>query len=244
MVPKSRNTIWRVISPYVPTNSSKTGLFDETRQFLLVYAEIKDMDATARQLKDGGLPQRSRRTRCTIVEFVRRRVTRWQPPVWVLDDLVAFARDPTPEALRAALLLHACRQDALLYDLVQQIVVPRWQSGQAEIRSVDVQQFLDRAEPTHPEISRWTHETRNKLASNSLSILRDYGLLQGTAYKRIIEPVIPPAVVVHLVKLLAAEGIPAEELADHADWQLWLWNSTRAKQEIDDLAVGESIWTS
>ena len=244
MVFESGKTTWRVTSPYVPTNSSKAGLLDETRQFLLVYAETKDADTTAQQLKDGALPQRSRVTRRVIADIIRRRVAKWRPPAWVLDDLVAFARNPAPEFLQAALLLHVCRRDALLYDLVQQIVVPHWKSGQFEIRSVDAQQFLDRAEPTHPEISGWTHETRNKLAGNSLSILRDYGLLQGTAHKRILEPVIPPAVIVHLVRLLTAEGIPAEELADHADWQLWLWDSTRAKQAIDEFAAGERAWTS
>lgn len=244
MASESENTTWRVTNSYVPTNSSKAGLLDETRQFLLVYAETQDVDETARQLKDGVLPQRSRVTRRVIADIIRRRVGKWRPPVWVLDDLVAFAQQPAPEFLQAALLLHVCRQDALLYDLVQQIVVPRWKSGLFEIRTADVQQFLDQAEPTHPEISGWTYETRTKLAGNSLSILRDYGLLQGTTRKRIVEPVIPPAVIVHLVKLLTAEGIPAEELADHADWQLWLWDSARAKQAIDEFATEERAWTS
>ena len=240
----SGQTTWRATGPYVPTNSSNAGLLDETRQFLLVYAETKDVDATARRLRDGGLPQRSWQTRRTIVDFIRRRVAKWQPPVWVLDDLVAFARNPAPEALQAALLIHVCRQDALLYDLVQQVVVPRWQSGQVEIRSVEVQQFLDQAEPTHPKISGWSHETRKRLASSDLAILRDYGLLQGTAHKRIVEPVIPQVVVVHLVELLAAEGIPAEQLAHHPDWRLWLWEPDRAEQAIDEFAVGEREWTS
>lgn len=244
MKSKSAKTIWRVTSPYVPTNSSKAGLLEETRQFLLVYAETRDVDATAQQLKDGGLPQRSRETRQTIVDFIRRRVVNWQPPAWALNDLITFARDPALEALRAALLLHVCRQDALLCDLVQQVVVPRWQSGQVDIRTADVQQFLDQAEPTHPEIKGWSHETRKKLTSNDLAILRDYGLLQGTARKRIVEPVIPSAVVVHLTKLLVAEGIPAEELAYHPDWQLWLWDPDRVRQVTDELAVGERPWTS
>jgi len=240
----SEQTAWRVTGPYVPTNSSKAGLLEETRQFLLVYAETQDVDETARQLKDGGLPQRSRETRRTIVNFVRRRVAKWHPPAWVLDDLVTFAQDTAPEALQAALLIHVCRQDALLYDLVQQVVVPRWQDGQVEIRSADVQQFLDQAEPTHPEISGWSHVTRKRLASHDLSILRDYGLLQGTAHKRIIEPVIPPTVVVHLVRLLMAEGVPAQELAEHPDWRLWLWDPDRAKQAIDEVAAGGRAWTS
>jgi len=112
---------------------------EETRQFLLVYAETKDVDAAATRLRDGALPQRSWQTRRTIVDFVRRRVAKWDPPAWALEDLVTFAQDPTLDALRAALLLHVCRQDALLHDLVQMVVIPRWRDGQAELRSADVQ---------------------------------------------------------------------------------------------------------
>ena len=243
MTNRSGQTVWRATGPYVPTNSSKAGLLEETRQFLFVYAETGDVDVATRRLKDGELPQRSWQTRRTIANFIRRRLAKWQPPAWVLEDLVVFARDTAPEALQAALLIHVCRQDALLYDLVQQVVVPRWQSDQVEIRSVDAQQFLDRAESSHPEISRWSHVTRKRLASHDLSILRDYGLLQGTARKRIIEPMIPPAVVAHLVRLLTAEGIPAEKLAHHPDWRLWLWDSEWAQQAIDKVAAGERAWT-
>jgi hypothetical protein len=236
--------VWRATGSYVPTNSSKAGLLEETRQFLLIYAETQDVEETTRHLKDGALPQRSRETRRTIADFIRRRVARWHPPTWVLDDLVAFAKAAEPEFLQAALLSHVCRQDALLYDLVQQVVVPRWQIGQVEIRSADVQQFLDQAEPTHPEISGWSHVTRKRLASHDLAILRDYGLLQGSAQKRIVEPVIPRAVVAHLVRLLIAEGIPPQELAYHPDWRLWLWEPDQAKQVIDELDAGERAWTS
>ena len=232
-------TAWRATGPYRPTNSSKSGLVVETREFLIVYSQTGDVEEADRQLRDGGLPQRSRETRRTIIEFIRRRLTNWHPPAWALADLASFAQDPMPEALQSALLLHVCRQDVLLYDLVQQVIDPQWRAGQLEIRSADVQSFLDLAEPTHAEVGRWSHSTRQKLASNCLTILRDYGLLQGRAHKQIVEPVIPRGVTVHLAKLLTAEGIPSAELPHHSDWQLWLWDPDRAMRAIGELGVGE-----
>ena len=224
-------TRWRAVGPYLPTNASKAGLLDETRQFLMTYARLLDVDATARELTDGALPQRSRETRRTIVKIIKARLTRWNPPDWVLSELADFARQDT-DALKSALLLHAARQDALLYDVALQVIAPRWTEHEREVTRADVQRFLDTVEPSHLEITGWSRETREKLAGNLLSILRDYGLLVGTATKRIVEPIVPAGVVAHLARLLLAEGLAAEELPLHPDWRLWLWEPERAARAL------------
>jgi hypothetical protein len=223
---------WRAVGSYLPTNASKAGLLDETRQFLVTYAKLRDVDAAARELTDGALPQRSRETRRTIVTIIKARLTRWDPPDWVLSELATFANSHDTDALKCALLLHAARQDALLYDVVLKVVAPRWAEHVPEVSRADVQRFLDTAEPSHPEIAGWSRETREKLAGNLLSILRDYGLLVGTATKRIVEPIVPSAVVAHLARLLLAEGLTAEELPLHPDWRLWLWEPARVARAL------------
>ena len=160
------DTTWRATGPYLPTNASKTGLLDETRQFLVTYARRRDVDATARELLDGALPQRSRETRRTIVRTIDTRLTRWNPPDWVLSDLVAFAAAHDTDTLKSALLLHAARQDVLLVDAVLHVIVPRWAEHTLEISRADVQRYLDAAEPLHPEIAGWSRETREKLTGN------------------------------------------------------------------------------
>jgi hypothetical protein len=219
---------WRAAAIYTATSSSKAGLLDETRLFLTTYAALGHLQATHRVLIDGGLPQRSHSTRQTILKKIKERLTSWRPPEWVLEDLVAFAQDADPAALSAALLIHVPRQDRLLYDVVQHVVAPRWEAGGTLVTREDVQRYLDDMTPTHPEIERWTHQTRAKLAGNLLSILRDYGLLKGVERKQIVEPVVPDQVAQHLAKLLRAEGIADGELASHPDWRLWLWDAERA----------------
>jgi len=240
----TRPTTWRRTGPYVPTNSSKAGLLVETREFLRVLAQTRDVESTARQLRDGGLPQRAWETRRTIVDFIRRRLTSWQPPDWALQDFIAFAQDSASDALKAALLLHACRQDTLLYDLVQQLILPRWHRGEVEVRPADVQQFLDHAEPTHPEVSSWSHETRDRLASGNLSILRDFGLLQGRTDKHIVAPLVPAPVIQHLVRLLRAEGLTDQEVPHHPDWGLWMWEPDHVRRALAALGTEEVPWTT
>jgi hypothetical protein len=178
---------------------------------------------TAHILLEGGLLQRARSSRKTIVQRIQGRLTNWDPPLWVMEELVEFAKQGPTMDLQAALLLHVCRQDTLLYALVQEVIFPQWQMSQVGIGSVDVQNFLDRSLPQHPEIESWSYQTRDRIGTMTLTLLRDYGLLQGKARKRIVQPIVSDRVVYHLVKLLAAEGIHEEEVPFHPDWQLWLW---------------------
>ncbi|PDW00258.1 BrxA family protein [Candidatus Chloroploca asiatica] len=223
---------WRVSGDYLPTNASKAGLLDETRQFLLTYQRLQSLAAARRALVDGELPQRARATRVTIVEVIQRRLTRWSPPAWVLDDLVGFAATSREAALPSVLLLHTARQDTLMYEFIQHELVPRWQQGDHVLVRADVQRFLDQRESEHAELLSWSHSTREKLAGNVLSILRDYGLLIGRASKRIIEPLVPLSAAEHLIRLLRAEGIANADLARHPDWQIWLWDAARAQKIV------------
>ena len=235
----AEHTAWRAAGAYLPTNASKTGLVEETRAFLLALARLKSIRAAREALVDGELPQRARETRQTIVKLIQQRLTRWSPPAWVYDDLIAFAQDHSQPSLQAALLLHVARQDALLYALVLREIGARWERGDHVLIRADVQRFLDQALPEHLEIDAWSRETREKLAGNMLSILRDYGLLRGNQQKQIVEPLIPAPVVTHLIHLLRAEGVAEEALAEHPDWAIWLWDSTRARQAVARMAIRE-----
>jgi len=239
MSTSEKATRWRASGSYLLRLASKTSLLEETRQFLQTYARLRSIEATRQELVNGGLPQRSRATRQTILEIVQIRLVRWNPPAWVLDDLVAFAQDGHQAELQAALLLHSARQDNLLYDIIQQVVVPRWLEGQRELIRADIQGFLDEAQSAHPEVTRWSHTTRERLSRHALAAIRDFGLLQGKASKQIVEPIVPSTVVQHLIHLLQEEGIPAEQVAQHPDWQLWLWDAARAQKAIDGVLLQE-----
>ncbi len=182
MSTSEETTRWRASGSYLLRLASKTSLLEESRQFLQTYARLRSIEATRQELVNGGLPQRSRATRQTILEIVQIRLVCWNPPTWVLDDLVAFAQDGHQNELQAALLLHSARQDNLLYDIIQQVLVQRWIAGERELIRADIQRFLDTVQPFHPEVAGWSHATREKLSSNALAILHDFGLLQELWY--------------------------------------------------------------
>ena len=234
-------TRWRTVGPYVSTLASKAALLEETRLFLVTYDHYHDLDLTFKALLDTVLPQRSRTTRSIIVKIIKSRLVDWNPPDWVLQDLIAFAHESNFDALRAALLLHVPRQDHVLYDVVQQVIVPHQEKGENSVFLSDVQTFLDTALEDHPEISHWSFETRLRQVRGILAALRDYGLLKGAVNKSITLPAIPTHVVHHLIRLLKAEGVSQEQLAYHSDWQLWLWQPAQAKVAITAFLKQEQI---
>jgi Putative inner membrane protein (DUF1819) len=136
---------WRITGPYLPTAASKNGLISETRLFLQAYSASLSLQQARDDLINRLLPQRSRETRVVIARNIQARFTRWNPPAWVLDDLVSAGRQDDLSRLRALLLLHHARQETLLYDVVQQLVVPRWQGGQLQVSRDDALAFLSEA---------------------------------------------------------------------------------------------------
>lgn len=229
----TEQTKWRAKGTYLPTLASKSSLFEESKLFLLTYKQLKDPTLVGQEFMRSLLVQRSHETRATILRILKIRLIRWHPPAWVLDDLATFAEEPLPDALRIALLLHTSRQDVLLYDFVQQHIVPRWYAATPWIMRSEVQSFLDAAQEGHPEISRWSYSTREKISGNVLTVLRDGGLLKGAASKRIVLPYVPQPVANHLIRLLLAEGITQDQLAYHPDWHLFLWDVPQVQQSID-----------
>lgn len=220
---------WRATGPYLPTAASKNGLIAETRLFLQVYDATHSIQQARDDLVNRILPQRSRTTRAVIVRNILARLTRWNPPGWVLDDLVKASHQEDISQLQALLLLHHARQETLLYDIVQQLIVPRWQSGELKVSRDDALGFLSEAVAREPEVGSWSYETRVKIAGNLLTTLRDYGLLNGKQTKWIVEPIVDPLTAQHLVRLLREEGISETRLAEHADWRLWLMSPDRVK---------------
>ncbi len=232
---------WRDVGPYHAASASKNGLVQETRLFLQAYVETGSLADARAALVNSALPQRSRVTRRLIVRTIQSRLTRWNPPEWVLTDLVTASHHVDLGVLRTLLLLHYARQETFAYDAIQHIIVPRWHSGDLRVRRDDVQAFLDRMVAQHPEIATWSYETRTKLSGNFLTTLRDYGLLTGSAVKQIVEPIVDGRVVAHLWRLLEEEGIPTQRIGDHPDWRIWLLPKERVERLTAQQRSIESI---
>ena len=67
------------------------------------------------------------------------------------------------------------------------------------------------------------------------------GASHSRQHKQIVEPVVPGPVAHHLVRLLGAEGLATEEIVDHPDWRLWLWDRRRARAAVAAATEREAL---
>ena len=83
---------------------------------------------------------------------------------------------------------------------------------------------------------RWRESTRTKLAGNVLSALRDFGVLTGVQRKKLHQPVVTSDVVLHLCRLLDAEGLRGRALLEARGWRLFLWDIQVTSEALTRLA--------
>jgi hypothetical protein len=77
----------------------------------------------------------------------------------------------------------------------------------AEIRTVDIEAFIVRAEGNHPEIGGWSAGTRLAVAQKYSASIRDFGLARGTVKKFSVRPALYGAPIRLIVRALLLAGV-------------------------------------
>jgi len=129
------------------------------------------------------------------------------------------------ENLRPLLYYHAARSDALLYDFVTQVVFDRWRLGALNITTRDALQFILEAEKLGRIDPPWSEAVVTRVGQGLLSALRDFGLLEGKAVKRIAPPNLPIPSFVYIAFLIKQETPSGQRVLEHRDWRLFLLDS-------------------
>jgi hypothetical protein len=233
----SRNhCLGRDVGPYSARNSSKGSLLAETHAvFRMFGAGATPPELRAASLDGRLLPQRARETRRRVWDTLHWRYFAWDPPRWVLADLAAAARwHVTDPRFVGLVYLHYARRDRATFDFVTEELWSRWQRKTRSVGRDDVMHFL--AVHANGRAAGWRESTRLKVAGNALTALRDFGLLAGVQRKTLQRPVIAPEVVLHLCRLLDAEGLRGRTLLEARDWRLFLWDTPDVSRALAELA--------
>jgi hypothetical protein len=243
----SRTTLDRPLlgrdnGPLSARTSSKGALVYETHAVLHALAVGATMEAVREDCLAGRLlKQRATETRRKIWNAIDWRLFAWNPPLWVQADLREAARGPAPDpGFIAMAYLHYARRDRLTFDFVTRHV---WQirEGRQRLERSDVIEFLTEYEEQLKRAQPWRTTTRRKVAGNVLTVLRDFGLLSGVRWKTLQRPVPTLEVVLHLCRLLDAEGLRGRALLEALDWRLFLWGFEDVANALARLAQRGSI---
>jgi hypothetical protein len=199
-----------------------TALLPDTRALLLNWDESQSAEDNLSRMRAENLFGKASRSR--IADMLAIFKQRYLGDAVVMSGLVALAKGGLPnDALDRILYFLSARNDALLHDAVTEFLLPAYQRGQTEVTTDKVVAWLrdlmrdDRMGPGRA----WSDETTLHVAQHLLTTLRDFGVLQGTARKRITLPYLPLTSFCFIAYLRQRELTSGELLLHDSEWGLF-----------------------
>lgn len=209
---------------YSSSLSGKAGLLEETRQVLQHLAMGQTLDEVRRLVLDANLfGKQSHHTRQATWDAVRLRLSGIgdMQRIHRLGQIISSA-SLTRQSQNLILFYELCRSQPLLADMTTDCLYPLYLSGRSVIDKGDVIKWLAATTASHPEIDTWSPQTREKIASNFLSLVRDFGLVTGTVQKRLAHLYVPLYTFIYIVYDLVAQGLSARAIIDSSSFHLVL----------------------
>lgn len=227
-----------VKSARTPTYSSrlsgKGALLDETLAVLREIDRGQAVNEVRTTVMDHDLlGKMTMRTRKNVWEDIRARYLTDGDHAQVLARIVMHAPDRQTE--RLLLFYEMCRSSAILRDTTIHCVYHRYSEGYSRIDKGAIHGHFDSIAAEHPELEAWSPQTRDKVASNILTILRDFGLLEGLRQKQFARVYVPLPAFVYVLYRLADDGLrTAQQLLACEDWRLFFLETTDVLGMFDE----------
>jgi hypothetical protein len=140
----------------------------------------------------------------------------------VTKALVALVRGKLPApALERLLYFHSARADQLLHDSVTEILVPMRARGLVDVSVHDFQRPLIQWIEQGKTVSSWSEITTLRVAQELLATLRDFGVLEGAAKKRIAQTFFPVESFAYVAFYLKQHQPSGAKLIELTDWTLF-----------------------
>jgi len=138
----------------------------------------------------------------------------------VLTALVTLAQGPLPGlSLDRILYFLSLQADALLHDLVLDLLAPRFQQGQSEITVRELENWIRDAIAEGKTTRSWSAITITRVAQNALAALRDFGILQGILHKRLAVVHLPVPAFAFLAFLLYRRQSSGDAVLHSPEWR-------------------------
>lgn len=202
-------------------NTSRAKLDDLARILAEIDSPSEVSFVRERALSGELLPQPSFAARARMFNAITKSFLANQRE-WVLADLSRAAKTGAYDPEFVALVyFHYAISDPLTYDFVVHDLFDLSRTGNPRVEALDAARRIDLAALDCDEVSRWSVETKKKLANNMLSALRDYGVLEGGKHKRLKRPELAVPAAEHILRLLYEAGARGNQLLRDSAWRLF-----------------------
>ena len=140
----------------------------------------------------------------------------------VTRSLVNLVRGDFPtEGLDRILYFFTAQADLLLHDIVTETLAHFHSIGKVDVAPEDIRAVIVRWLDEGKMTSQWSENTLVRATREILSTLRDFGILQGAAHKRLAPIYLPVEAFAYLAFYLRQRQPSGERLLDDPAWQLF-----------------------
>ena len=208
------------LNKYSSRLSGKAGLVEETFAVLRLVMEGKnEVDIKSAVLNDDLLSKATFESRRAVWNKLSQRYFYDWKHTTFLSKLVASSNFDLGKLF---VYYEFCLAEPILYDAITQPIYSRFEAGFSGVSIRDLQTWLDTV-ADHPEVMEWSPQTRKKVLSNILAVLRDFGLMSGVkhkAFERVYVPIFLAGYILYSLKEILDQFGPRAVL-ESSDWQLY-----------------------
>ncbi len=140
----------------------------------------------------------------------------------VTKALVTLVQGGFPnEGLDRILYFHAAQADALLHDIVTEVLVRFHAMGKVDVVPEHIRAAITKWIAAGRITNEWSENTLVRATRELLSTLRDFGILQGAVNKRLAPIYLPVEAFAYLAFYLQQRQPSGERLLGDPEWQLF-----------------------
>ena len=196
---------------------------DDTKTLLEFWDEAASVEENFSRIREQNIFGKSSRSR--IEDELKIFHQRYFVDPEVASALVRLVKNNvTNEVLHPILFYFSAKADNLLYDTAR-ILESYAMRGQKSITVDEIKREISKFVDDRKTTTRWSENTITEVTRHLMATLRDFGLLEGGANKRVASFYLPNQAFAFIALYLYNEGNPGEKLVNHPDWGLFFLNS-------------------
>ena len=221
-------------SPYSSRNSSKGALLTEAKILFSYLAKGNSLDL-ARQaiIQDNIFVKKTNQTRKRCWEVLHSRYFPIEEDLEQIHPIIAFFRTKASEKIKQGVLYyHFAISDLFSYEVTTELIYDLYRRGLTKIAPRNIHEFLDLKKKVHPEINKWSPQTRLSLVSHYLSAMRDFGILEGKNQKKIHRPTVEEDLFLYILTYLRDCGKSPKAILVNDDLKLFLLSQQEVESKL------------
>jgi len=125
------------------------------------------------------------------------------------------------EGLSRIFYFHAAQADALLHDVVTEVLLLLHAQGKTEVAIQDILTPLTRWVAEGKTVGHWSEPTLVRVAQGLMATLRDFGVLRGRVHKHLAPIYLPVEAFGYIAFYLHQDQPSGERLLGHPEWRLF-----------------------